>query len=129
MSLFLQFKKSKTLIGETESLYIYKLFFEEKEYEIILTKRYATVRTSIFCYDDVISWLQGPMFTFPFAGGFRRKSVPIYKYSKTKNVIKIFVINGKPGEINGLDAGVFRCANNFNVECLNVMSYNRFKKL
>lgn len=128
MSIYKQFKKSKILVGETESLYIYKLFFEEKEYEIILTKRYATVRTSIECYDDVIAWFQGTMFTFPF-GGFRRKSVPIYKYSKNNKAIKIFVINGKPGEINGLDAGIFRCASNFDVECLNVMSYNRFKKL
>lgn len=129
MSLFEQFKKEKILVGETESLYIYKLLFEDREYEIILTKRIATVRTSINCYDDVIAWLQGPMFTFPFVGGFRRKSVPIYKYSKNNKVIKIFVINGRPGEITGLDAGIFRCANNFDANHLNVMSYKRFKRL
>ena len=128
MSIYEKFKKEKILVGETESLYIYKLFFEENEYEIIITKKVANRLTSIYCYDDCVVWHQHTRFSLPF-GGIRTKSVPIYKYSKNNKAIKIFVINGKPGEITGLDSGIFRSARKFSVEHLNVMSYNRFKKL
>ena len=91
MSIYEKFKKEKILVGETESLYIYKLFFEENEYEIIITKKVANRLTSIYCYDDCVVWHQHTRFSLPF-GGIRTKSVPIYKYSKNNKAIKIFVI-------------------------------------
>ena len=128
MSIYEKFKKEKILVGETELLYIYKVVYEDSEYEIILTKRIANKRSIIHCINEYIFWEQIPMFP-RFAGKTYSKKQPIYRFEKKKKIATIFIINGMPGGIIGLDDGIFRCANNFNIEYLNVMSYRRFKRL
>ncbi len=128
MKIFDAFKNSRELVEEAGSVKIYKCFSENVEYRIIITKKIANKFSIIHCIDDYIAWEQVPRF-WRLAGRRYGDRIPIYKYDKNKNVVAIFVVRGIPNGITGLDDGIFRCANNFDISCLNVMTYRRFKKL
>ena len=127
MSIFEEFKRSKELVKETEFVKIYKFVCDEKEYRIVMPYRVANRRTIIHCEDSYIYWEQIPI--LPRMGGIYGDKVPVYKWNKKTDVVTIFVIRGRPGGVKGLDAGIFRSANNFDEDYLNVMSYRRFKKI
>lgn len=131
MSIFEEFKRSKELVGETCFVKIYKLVYKWKEYRIVITRRFATKRMLIHLADGFVYREQVPLFStlLSLVGGSCRDISPIYKWDKEKDVVTIFVIRGRPGDITGLDAGIFRSANNFDEDYLNVMSYRRFKKI
>ena len=128
MKLFEQYKISKQLIEKTKFVKIYMCNFNGKEYKIVLTKKFANNHSIIHCKDDEIVWQQVPRF-FNWGGKMVGASDVICKFVRNKNCVTIFVVRGKPNGITGLDDGVFRCANNFDDNYINVMSYSRFKKL
>ena len=67
---------------------------------------------------------------FPrFVGRNYGDKTPVYVAVPTKNSITIFVVRGRPNGFVGLDDGVFRCADNFDEHCINVMSYKRFRRM
>ena len=126
MTIYEAFKKNGRLVGQTEFVKIYNVDFGGEEYKVIITKRIATKNTVIHCTNDSIAWEQVP--TIPrLAGQWDGERIPIYKFNDKHNVI--FVVKGRPGSFVGLDEGFFRCANNFNKESINVMSYRRFKSI
>lgn len=131
MSIFEEFKRSKELVGENCFVKIYKLVYKWKEYRIVITRRFATKRMLIHLADNFVYREQVPIFStlLSLVGGGSREITPIYKWKKEKDCITIFVIRGRPGDITGLDAGVFRSASKFDEGFLNVMSYRRFKKI
>jgi len=131
MKIFDNFKRQKELIGETAYLKIYKCVIDDKEYRVVITRRFASKRTLIHLADNFVYREQVPIFStlLSLVGGGSREITPIYKWKKEKDCITIFVIRGRPGDITGLDAGVFRSASKFDEDFLNVMSYRRFKKI
>ena len=127
MKLFEQYKTSKRLIEKTEFVKVYSLTFDGKEHKIVLANKFANDHSFIHCKDGHIVWQQAPRLNW--GGKMVGTKDTIYKFVEDKNCVTLFVVKGKPNEIIGLDDGVFRCADNFDETCLNVMSYREFKSL
>ncbi|MBQ9859919.1 MAG: hypothetical protein IJO76_04490 [Clostridia bacterium] len=127
MKLFEQYKTSKRLIEQTEFVKVYSLIFEGKEYKIVLANKFANDHSFIHCKDGHVVWQQAPRLNW--GGKMVGTKDTVYKFVEDKNCVTLFVIKGKPNEIIGLDDGVFRCANNFDETCLNVMTYKELKNL
>ncbi len=127
MSIFYLFKNKAVVESETEFVRIYGVSNNDIAYKIIVTKRKANNHTIIHCINNYIAWEQVPLIPKLF-GRYYGDKIPIYKFSDEKDVV-VFVISGKPNGITGLDDGVFRCANNFSKNHINVMSYGRFTEL
>ena len=127
MKIFEAFKLSKKLAEKTKYVRIYRCTCDRKEYNIILTRRFADKRSVIHCINDYVAWEQLPR--MPVLSGLNGEKVPVYKFSDNKNAVTVFVVRGKPNVITGLDEGIFRGANNFDDRYINVMSYGRFKKI
>ena len=128
MKIYEKIKNSKQLIEETEYVKIYKCSFDNKEYKIVITKKRANRHTIIHCVNDCISWEQVPRVPL-LAGRMYGDRVTIYKFNQDKKGGIIFIVRGKPNGITGLDSGFFRCADRFDDNYINVMSYRRFKFL
>ena len=128
MSLYELFKNHAQLIEETEFVNVYQMVSDEKSYKVVLTKRSASGHTVIHCENNRIAWEQVPLFP-RFAGRNYGDKVPIYTAIPEKTCITLFIVKGRPDGFVGLDDGVFRCADHFDEQSINVMSYPRFKKL
>lgn len=99
-----------------------------KSYEVYFTVKRANKRTIISCTDNFIEWEQLPL--LPMSHGIvGAKKEPIINVTPSKDCIRIVVIMGKPTVITGLDDGMFRSANKFDGNYVNVMSESRFKTL
>lgn len=126
MKIFEAFGNSKELLEKTKYLKVYKCICDGKEYQTLVTRKFANKKTVIHCSDDTVFWEQLPLFPKLQSQGDR---VSIYKFDGNKKFITIFVIKGSPRIIEGLDDGIFRGADNFDDCALNVMTYEDFKKM
>ena len=113
---------------ETEFVKVYRMTADGKEYKVVLTKRRANNHTVIHCEHNCIKWEQVPLFP-RFAGRNYGDKVPIYTAIPEKACVTLFVVRGKLNGFVGLDDSVFRCVDNFDEQCINAMSYQRFKRL
>ena len=118
MKLFNSFKAAKKLINETEFVKIYKLIHGEKEYKIIITKRFANKHTIIHFTDNTIFWEQIPH--FPRLAG---------RPYGDKFLNTLFVVKGSPLGDEGLDDGIFRSPKRYNENFVNCMTYKKFKNM
>ena len=128
MSLYELFKNQAQLLDETKFVKVYQMMLDGKCYKVELTKQSTNGHTVIHCEHNCIAWEQVPLFP-RFAGRNYGDKVPIYTAIPEKTCITLFVVKGKPDGFVGLDDGVFRCADNFDEQSINVMSYPRFTKL
>ena len=128
MSLYEKLKDGATLCSETEYVRVYQTTINNKQYEVIVTKKRANGHTVIHCQHNQIIWEQVPLFP-RFAGQNYGEKTTIYVAVPTKNSITIFVVRGRPDGFVGLDDGVFRCADNYDEHSINVMSHKRFKRM
>lgn len=128
MSLFERFTSNAKLCEQTEFVSIYRVRIEEKEYKILLTKRRANHHTVIHCEHNRILWEQVPLFP-RFAGKNYGDKIPIFSAIPEKTCVTIFVVKGKLNGFVGLDEGVFRCAHNWDDDCIHVMSYKQFTRM
>ena len=128
MKLYQEFNRTKNLVTETEFVKIYQCTVEGQKYKIIFTKEYANSRTAIHCVDNIVGWEQRPLMTRN-SGYCPGEYVPIYRFVVDKDIMTLFVVRGRPRVIEGLDAGIFCCADRISEGCANVMSLKRFKEL
>ncbi len=128
MKIYEQFNRTKNLITETEFVKIYQCTVDDQKYKVILTKERANQRTAIHCVDHCIGWEQRPLITRN-SGYHPGEYVPVYQFSDHKDGTTLFVVRGRPRVIEGLDEGIFRCANRLTSDYVNVMSFGRFKEL
>ncbi len=128
MLLYELFKNKAKLREETEFVKVYRMTADGKEYKVVLTKQKANSHTVIHCEHNRVKWEQVSLFP-RFAGRNYGDKVPIYTAIPEKICVILFVVRGKPNGFVGLDDGAFRCADNFDERCINVMSFQRFKKL
>jgi len=125
MKLFNSFKTNKELIGETDFVKIYKTVCDEKEYKIIITKKFANKYTVIHFIYNCICWEQIPRL-WRIAGRRYGDKIPIYKFDeKISNTI--FVVKGTPVGDEGLDNGIFRSPKKYDENYVNCMTYKKFK--
>ena len=127
MKIFDCFKLSKELIGETEFVNVYSVKCDEKEYRIIIAKKYANKHTIIHFIDNTICWEQIPRF-LRFGGIQHGDKIPIYKF-EGKVLNTLFVVKGMPGGDEGLDNGIFRSPKRYDENFVNCMTYKKFKKM
>ncbi len=128
MKLFDAFKKAKELIGESEFVKVYKTVCDEKEYRIIIAKKYANKHTIIHFIDNTICWEQIPFFRWGSVYLFGQGRIPIYKF-EGKVLNTLFVVKGMPGGDEGLDNGIFRSPKRYDENFVNCMTYKKFKKM
>lgn len=128
MSLYALFQSQARLCEQTEFVKVYQCESDGKSYKIVVTKQRANSHTVIHCENNRILWEQVPLFP-RFTGRNYGEKVPIYKAVPEKSSVTVFTVKGKPNGFVGLDDGVFRCADNFDERCINVMSCRRFRKM
>ena len=128
MAFYRLFQTKARLCEETEFVKTYGMMVADQDYKVIVTKRRANGHTVIHCEDNRIAWEQVPRFP-RFAGRNYGDKTPIYTAIPDKTCVTVFVVRGKPDGFVGLDDGVFRCADNFDEQSINVMSWRRFRRL
>ena len=127
MKLFNSFKENKQLINQTEFVNVYSVKCDEKVYTIIIPKKRANNKTIIHFVDNTICWEQIPRFP-RFSGIFPGDNIPIYKFDgKVSNTL--FVLKGSPLGDEGLDNGIFRSFKKYDENCVNCITYNKFKEM
>ncbi len=127
MKIFECFKLSKELIDETEFVKVYKLVYDEKEYKIIITKRFANKHTIIYFIDSTIYWEQIPIIIRGSGYVPGRDRIPIYKFDSGKVLNTLFIVKGTPLGDEGLDNGIFRSSKKYDENYVNCISYKKFK--
>ena len=128
MSLFAWFKNKAVLWEQTAFVRVYRMTADGTDYKVVVTKRRANGHTVIHCENNRILWEQVPRFP-RFSGRNYGDRVPICAAIPEKGWVTVFVVRGKPDGFVGLDEGVFRCGDNFDQKCFNVMSERRFRRL
>ena len=53
----------------------------------------------------------------------------IYKFNSEKNKNTLFVVKGNPRGDEGLDNGIFRSFKKYDENCVNCITYNKFKQI
>lgn len=127
MELFNSFKTNKELINQTEFVNVYSVKYEEKEYTIIIPKKRANNKTIIHFVDNTIFWEQIPRFP-KLAGKQYGDRIPIYKFD-AKVLNTLFVLKGNPLGDEGLDNGIYRSFKKYDENCVNCITYNKFKNV
>ncbi|MBE6534427.1 MAG: hypothetical protein E7678_05625 [Ruminococcaceae bacterium] len=102
----------KELIGnspkeELDYFNLYKLTIKNSNINLYVSKKRATKRAHIHCTESGdIMWEQ----FYPFGGMSRpaREKKYVLKPQCDKNAITIVIIRGTPGNITGLDNGIFK---------------------
>ena len=127
--LFKQAAKSSTVPTTFEKMNLVRFSDGDKNYEVYFTAKRANKRTIINCVDNFIEWEQLPLLAMSWGGVHGIKKERILSLMPSKEYVRIVVIMGKPTVITGLDDGIFRSANKFDEDYVNVMSETRFKTL
>ena len=110
--LFAPYKKLKKMIGDApkqnlEHFYLYNLNLNDIAVNFYVSKKRATKRAHIHCTEGGdIMWEQ----FYPFGGMSRpaREKKYALKPICDKNAITVVIIRGTPGNITGLDNGIFK---------------------
>ena len=110
--LFAPYRKLKKMIGDApkqnlEHFYLYNLNLNDIAVNLYVSKKRATKRAHIHCTESGdILWEQ----FYPFGGMSRpaREKKYALKPLCDKNAITIVIIRGTPGNITGLDNGIFK---------------------
>ena len=110
--LFALYRKLKIIIGDApkqnlEHFYLYNLKLNDIAVNLYVSKKRATKRVHIHCTEsgDII-WEQ----FYPFGGMSRpaREKTYVLKPICVKNDVTVVIIRGTPGNITGLDNGIFK---------------------
>ena len=110
--LFAPYRKLKKIIGDApkqnlEHFYLYNLKINYIAVNLYVSKKRATKRAHIHCTESGdIMWEQ----FYPFGGMSRpaREKKYALKPLCDKNAITVVIIRGTPGNIAGLDNGIFK---------------------
>ena len=100
-----------------------------ENYRVIMTRKRANKLSLIRCSGRTIAWEQIPFLYLRYNERGRGDVISNIPVSVDKKRVTIFVIKGKPRSIWGLDEGIFRSANKFDKNFVNVMSEKRFKRI
>ncbi len=128
MSLYQQFKTTKKCIEQTRFVNVYTCRLHGATYKVVITRRCANKHTVLKCEGNHILWDQIPAL-FNWGGSMHGEYRPVYQVGQDKGCTVLFVVRGKSNGVIGLDDGVFRSADKFDENCVNVMTYKQFKKM
>lgn len=103
--------------------------YDGENYRVIMTRKRANKLSLIRCSGRTIAWEQIPFLYLRYNERGRGDVIANIPIGLDKKRVTIFVIKGKPRSIWGLDEGIFRSANKFDKNFVNVMSERRFKRI
>lgn len=98
-------------------------------YRVIMTQKRANRLSLIRCVARSVMWEQIPLLYLRYNERGRGEVVQNIPVAVDKGCITVFVVKGKPKSIWGLDEGIFRSANKFDKDFVNVMSEKRFRQI
>ena len=111
-----------------DKLGLLKIDYNDKKYELFISRKRANKYSIIHCKDNTIEWEQFPVLP-RVAGRLHGTKEPLLRIGPTKECVRIFVVRGKPNSIIGLDEGVFCSVHKYDENKIIVMSEARFKEL
>lgn len=128
-SVYDAYKKFGEKIDETEFLNKYEFTYKNRRFVAYITKRRADKRSIIECVNNDIKWRQiSKVPRLDGTGMMRGTTTLLARLTPDKDAVDLFIISGKPGEIRGLDDGIFRSARRYGGEgYINLMSEAVFK--
>jgi len=128
-SVYDAYKKFGKKIAETEFFNKYEFTYKNQRFVAYITKRRADKRTIIELSSNDIKWRQiSKMWRLDGTGAFKGTVDLLAHISPEQGAVNLFIISGKPGEIKGLDDGIFRSARRYGGEgYINLMSEAVFK--
>ncbi len=103
--------------------------YKEHPYRVIMTRKRATRLSLIRCAARSVVWEQIPFLYLRYNERGRGEVIQNIPVAIDKSCVTVFVVKGKPRSIWGLDEGIFRSANKFDKNFVNVMSEKRFKRI
>ena len=125
---FVELKKQAQKDWFADKIGLVKFEYNNQHYEIYFTRQRANKYSIIHCKNNTIEWEQFPVLP-RIMGRLYGEREPIISLSPSKELVRIFVIMGKPNSIIGLDEGIFRSIHKYDENYINVMSEARFKEL
>ena len=129
-SLYDAFRQKTDAVSENDHFTVREVPYEGRIYRIWFSKKKADRLTVVRCQENgVVEWQKKP-FNYRLNGGSYGEALPVFeeRVKPEKGIFTVVVINGKPGAIEGLDAGVIRSAGHPGDDShVHVMSLARFK--
>ena len=125
---FVELKKQAQKDWFADKIGLVKFEYNNQHYEIYFTRQRANKYSIIHCKNNTIEWEQFPVLPRIMGRRYGERE-PIISLSPSKELVRIFVIMGKPNSIIGLDEGIFRSIHKYDENYINVMSEARFKEL
>ncbi|MBQ7379766.1 MAG: hypothetical protein IJW70_08865 [Clostridia bacterium] len=98
-------------------------------YRVIMTKKRANRLSVIRCLNNTVVWEQIPLLCLLNNARGEGEVIDSIPVAVNKEYVTLFVIQGKPGRIEGLDEGIFRSAKTLDASCINVMSEKKFREI
>lgn len=128
-SLYDAYKKFGKKIDETEFLNKYEFTYKNRRFVAYITKKKADKRSIIECVNNDIKWRQiSKTPRLDGTGMLHGTTSLLARLTPDKDAVDLFIISGKPGDIRGLDDGIFRSARRYGGEgYINIMSEAVFK--
>jgi len=128
-SVYDAYKKFGKKIDETEFISKYEFTYKDRRFVTYVTKRRADKRTIIECVNNDIKWRQISKVPRLDGTGMQHGTTSLLaRLTPDKDAVNLFIISGKPGDIRGLDDGIFRSARRYGGEgYINLMSEAVFK--
>ena len=127
MNLFESFQSNKELLLRTKYIDAYSVQCKDQEYTVIVTRKFANKRTSLYFIDNTIYWKQRPRFLN--RAGYRGEQIAICKFDTQNIANTLFIVRGAPLHDEGLDNGIFRSIKNYDEKFVNCLTYNQFRKM
>lgn len=128
-SVYDAYKKFGKKVNETEFLNKYEFTYKDQRFVAHVTKRRADKRSIIECVNNDIKWRQiSKVPRLDGTGMLHGTTSLLARLTPDKDAVDLFIISGKPGDIRGLDDGIFRSARRYGGEgYINLMSEAVFK--
>lgn len=127
MKLFESFQANKELLLKTKYIEAYSVKCNEKEYTVIITRKIANKRTSLYFIDSTVYWKQRPRFLN--RTGYRGERIAICKFDTQNIANTVFIVRGTPLHDEGLDNGIFRSIKKYDEKFVNCMTYDQFMQM
>lgn len=127
MKLFESFQASKELLLKTKFIKAYSVKCNDKEYTVIITRKIANKRTSLYFIDNTIYWKQRPRFLN--RTGYLGEKIAICKFDTQNIANTLFIVRGTPLHDEGLDSGIFKSTKKYDEKFVNCMTYKKFKDM
>ena len=127
-NLFNELKSSAPRDWFMRDIGLVKFSFNNRNYEILFTRKKANMYTYVYCSDATIELEHHSILSRIFKC-LATKREPLISIAPTEGVVRIVLISGKPGKIKIDKESKFRSFDDYDEGYVNVISEADFKKI